>query len=74
MHPAHGLAARQLRIARIGLAQQVIGVLQADEGVDARVHVGNAPQIGLHHLAAGKLFAVDGLGQRAAAQVNNVSD
>ena len=67
VHPAHRLAARQLRITRLGLAQQIIAILQADDGVHLRVDIGNALQIGLHHLAAGELLAVDGLGQRVGA-------
>jgi hypothetical protein len=62
VQPAQRLAARQLRVAFVGLAQQHVVIGQVDDGVGARVQRVDAGQVGLHHLAAA---GVDGLADEA---------
>ena len=44
----------------IGLVQQAIAILQADDGVERGVDRLDARQVSLHHLAAGELPRVNG--------------
>ena len=52
VHPAHGFALGQLRIAFTGLSQQKFRLLQADDGVGLRVQACNAFECGLHDFLA----------------------
>ncbi len=55
MHPAEGAratAGHERGVARVRLAQQIVRILQADDRVAHRIALGDAIQIGQHHLAA----------------------
>ena len=66
------LAARELRVARVGLAQQVVAVPQADDRVDLGIDRGDAGERGLHHLAARDRLGMDGVRQRVRVEVGDV--
>ena len=57
VHPAAALAARELRVARVGLREQGIAVLQRDDRVVRRVQPLDAVERGDHELAARQLRA-----------------
>ncbi|MCY1367862.1 hypothetical protein D9M69_548130 [compost metagenome] len=59
MHPAAPFAARQLGVAFVGLGQQLGGVAQGDDGVEARIERVDAGERRLHHLAAGHVAGRD---------------
>jgi hypothetical protein len=63
MHPAHGFATGQLRIAFARLCHQKFGFLQADDGIGLRIELRNAIECGLHDFLARHLLEVNGSGQ-----------
>ena len=63
VHPAHGLATGQLRIALTRLCHQKFGFLQADDGIGLRIELRNAIECGLHDFLARHLLEVNGAGQ-----------
>ena len=65
VHPAQGLALRQLKVTRIGLGQQCIGLRHAHNGIALRVVRVDLIQVRLHDLAARHLSGVNGLRQFA---------
>ena len=66
-------AARERRVARVGLAQQVGFVLQADDRVDLRVDGGDAIERRAHDLAARHLLGVDRARERVGVEVGDRS-
>ena len=66
------LAARQHRVALVGLLQQAFVRQQADQRVDLRVQRIDARQVGLHHLACRHVALVDGLAERAGIERGEV--
>ena len=62
------MAMGQIGVAGIGLCQKCGRVLQADQGVEARVHAFNALQKSMHHFTARHLLAMNGLGEFVGAE------
>ena len=71
VHPAQAFAARERGVARVGLAQQVGLVLQADDRIHLRVDGGDAIERGAHDLAARHLLGVDGARERVGVEVGD---
>ena len=59
VHPAEPLAARQLRVARVGLRKQRVAVEQRHDRVVSRIVALDGREIGQHHVAAGDVAATD---------------
>jgi hypothetical protein len=71
LHPARRLAARERRVARIRLGQQLLRRAQRHDRVVQRIEPRDAREAGLHQLAAGDFARGDALRQRAGVQLQD---
>ncbi|MNN32664.1 hypothetical protein D3C81_1463900 [compost metagenome] len=74
MHPAAVLAARQFGVACIGLGQQLLRRLLADDGVDRRIEALDMPEIVHHHFVAGHLALANEPGQFMGLELDEFAD
>src|SRR5689334_13971096 len=63
---------RERGVAGIGLAQETDLVLEADDGIDAGVHRGDAIEVRTHHVAARSFAGVESTRERVGVEVGEV--